>query len=49
MVDEFGVMVPGTHALDFPTEERALKAFNAAAGRAEVQTIKVVRDYILVE
>lgn len=50
MVDEFGVRVPGTHALDFPTQAIAHRAFYVAVRRNEVKIIPAqVRDYIVVE
>lgn len=49
MVDEFGIIAPGTHALNFPTEAGARRAFKAAARRNEVEIIEIVRDYVIVE
>lgn len=50
MVDEFGSLIPGASALEFPTEARALQAFNEAVARGEVVTIKLdPRDYTSVE
>lgn len=50
MVDEFGSLIPGTSALEFPTEAAARQAFNEATARGEVQTVKVeARKYDAVE
>lgn len=49
MIDEFGALVSGTRALQFPTEDGARQAYREAAARGEVQTIRVQREYIVVE
>lgn len=49
MVDDTGVIVPGTRALQFPTEAGARKAYQEAAERGQVKAISGEREYIVLD
>lgn len=49
MIDEFGVLAPGACALQFPTEDGGRKTYQEAAAHGEVQSVKLQREYVVVE